>query len=99
MSRLNSPGGHNQTNGFWRAEENGGDAPKHEPNSFGGPVQDPCYREFLTRYPATPAAVSNLAGHMQGIPERIAKLQIEHFTKAEPAYGCGVGEAPPGLRG
>jgi catalase len=30
---------------------------------------------------------------MKGIPERIAKLQIEHFTKADPAYGRGVAEA------
>ncbi|MGA3079065.1 MAG: catalase [Bryobacteraceae bacterium] len=60
---------HNR-DGFMRADENGGDAPNHEPNS-----------------------------HMKAIPERIAKLQIEHFTKAEPAYGRGVGEARPGLRG
>jgi hypothetical protein len=35
------------------------------------------------------ALISNSAGHMKGIPERIAKLQIEHFTKAYPAYGPG----------
>jgi len=29
---------------------------------------------------------------MKGIPEHIAKLQIEHFTKADPAYGRGVAE-------
>jgi len=39
------------------------------------------------------ALISNLAGHMKGIPERIAKLQIEHFGKADPAYGRGVAEA------
>jgi catalase len=39
------------------------------------------------------ALISNLAGHMKGIPERIAKLQIEHFSKADPAYGRGVAEA------
>jgi len=39
------------------------------------------------------ALISNVAGHMRGIPERIAKLQIEHFTKADPAYGRGVAEA------
>jgi catalase len=38
------------------------------------------------------ALISNIAGHMKGIPERIAKLQIEHFTKADPAYGWGVAE-------
>jgi catalase len=39
------------------------------------------------------ALISNIAGHMKGIPERIAKLQIEHFTKADPAYGKGVADA------
>jgi len=107
--------------GFMRADENGGDSPNYEPNSFGGPVQDPRYRELpykvsgdVNRYDhrlgnddykqagdlfrlMTPsekkALIGNLAGHMKGIPERIAKLQIEHFTKADPAYGRGVAEA------
>ncbi len=39
------------------------------------------------------ALIGDFAGHMKGIPERIAKLQIEHFTKADPAYGRGVAEA------
>ncbi|HXO98505.1 MAG TPA: hypothetical protein VN857_18090 [Chthoniobacterales bacterium] len=30
---------------------------------------------------------------MRGIPEHIIKLQISHFTKADPAYGRGVAEA------
>ena len=42
---------------------------------------------------AKKALIGNLAGHMKGIPERIARLQIEHFTKADPAYGRGVAEA------
>ncbi|MGO9263039.1 MAG: hypothetical protein ACLQU1_43185 [Bryobacteraceae bacterium] len=29
-----------------RADENGGDSPNYEPNSFGGPVEDPRYREL-----------------------------------------------------
>jgi catalase len=37
--------------------------------------------------------IQNLANHMRGIPERIIKLQISHFTKADPAYGRGVAEA------
>jgi catalase len=39
------------------------------------------------------ALIGNIAGHMKGIPERIIKLQIEHFTKADPAWGQGVAEA------
>ena len=37
--------------------------------------------------------IQNLANHMRGIPERIIKLQISHFTRADPAYGRGVAEA------
>jgi catalase len=107
--------------GFMRADENGGDSPNYEPNSSGGAVQDPRYRElpykvsgdgnrydhregnddysqagdlFRLMTPAEQKAlIGNLAGHMKGIPERIARLQIEHFTKADPAYGRGVAEA------
>ena len=42
---------------------------------------------------AKKALIDNLAGHMKGIPEHITRLQIEHFTKADPAYGRGVAEA------
>jgi catalase len=107
--------------GFMRSDDNGGDAPNYEPNSFGGPKEDHRYLE----YPSTIAGdagrynhrdgnddytqagnlfrlmkpdekqrlISNLAGHMRGIPERIVKLQLSHFTKADPAYGRGVAEA------
>jgi catalase len=107
--------------GFMRADDNGGEAPNYEPNSFGGPVQDPRYREMpykvsgaVDRYNhregnddykqagdlfrvMTPAErqelISNIAGHMKSVPERIAKIQIGHFTKADPAYGRGVAKA------
>ncbi len=36
--------------------------------------------------------ISNLVGHMKTVPEYIQKLQISHFTKADPAYGRGVAE-------
>ena len=36
--------------------------------------------------------VTNIANHMRGIPEHIIKLQLSHFTKADPAYGRGVAE-------
>ncbi|QUP52919.1 catalase [Ralstonia syzygii] len=31
-----------------------------------------------------------IAGAMAGVPEDIQRAQIEHFTKADPAYGAGV---------
>ena len=39
------------------------------------------------------ALIDNLAAHMKGIPEHIARRQIEHFAKADRAYGRGVAEA------
>jgi catalase len=36
--------------------------------------------------------IENIVNHMRGIPERIQRLQISHFTKADPAYGRGVAE-------
>ena len=35
----------------------------------------------------------NIAAAMQGVPEAIVRRQIEHFRKADPAYGAGVAEA------
>ncbi|MGB7846079.1 MAG: catalase-related domain-containing protein, partial [Candidatus Acidiferrum sp.] len=34
--------------------------------------------------------ISNIVGSMKGIPPRIQELQIQHFYKADPAYGSGV---------
>lgn len=35
----------------------------------------------------------NIAAAMQGVPRAIVDKQIEHFTKADPAYGAGVKKA------
>ena len=100
--------------GFMRADENGGDAPNYEPNSFGGPVQDPRYRETpykvsgeVNRYDhrlgnddykqpgdlfrlMTPsekqALISNLAGHMKGIPERIITVSYTHLRPTRATF-------------
>ena len=37
--------------------------------------------------------IVNIANAMTGIPERIIKLRISHFTKADPAYGRGIAQA------
>jgi catalase len=107
--------------GFMRFDENGGDAPNYEPNSFQGPVEDPRYREMsyaitgkvgrfdhregnddykqagdlfrLMKPDEKRRLIENISNHMRGIPEHIIKLQISHFTKADPAYGRGVAEA------
>jgi catalase len=36
--------------------------------------------------------IQNIVNHIRGVPERIQRLQISHFTKADPAYGRGVAE-------
>jgi catalase len=32
----------------------------------------------------------NIAAAMQGVPQEIINRQLEHFDKADPAYGAGV---------
>jgi catalase len=104
--------------GAMRFDENGGDAPNYEPNSFGGPVESHRFREMhysaqgdIGRYDHregnddyTQAGdlfrllsaeqkqrlIHNLVNHMRSVPERIQRLQIGHFLKADPAYGQGV---------
>jgi catalase len=34
--------------------------------------------------------ISNIVASMKGVPRRIQELQIQHFYKADPAYGTGV---------
>jgi catalase len=34
--------------------------------------------------------VSNIVGSLGGAAQRIQELQIQHFYKADPAYGTGV---------
>jgi catalase len=36
--------------------------------------------------------IQNIVNHIRSVPERIQRLQISHFTKADPAYGRGVAE-------
>jgi catalase len=36
--------------------------------------------------------IANIVGHMKTVTERIQRLQISHFFKADPAYGRGVAE-------
>ncbi len=100
--------------------DNDGGAVNYEPNTRGGPVQDPgCaepplkidghaarydHREDTDYYNQagalfrlmSPAQQANLmdtiAAAMQGVPETIVRLQLEHFGQADPGYGKGLGE-------
>jgi catalase len=107
--------------GFMRFDENGGERPNYEPNSFGGPVENHRFIEMrysvqgevgrynhregnddytqagdlfrLLKPEEKKRLIGNIVKHMSGgVPERIQRLQISHFTKADPAYGRGVAE-------
>lgn len=46
----------------------------------------------LMRTDARERLVGNIVGSMRTVPRRIQELQIQHFYKADPAYGTGVAE-------
>jgi catalase len=90
----------------------------YEPNSFGGPTQDPAYREpplplhgpadrydhragnddytqagdlfRLMKPDQRQRLCRNIAEAMAGVPQQIVARQLEHFDRADPAYGQGV---------
>jgi catalase len=104
--------------GAMRFDGNGGPEVNYEPNSFGGPTQDPKYVERPKMVSGTVARhdhrtdsdyftqpgnlfrlmpadaqqrlIGNIVGSLGQTPERIQELQIQHFYKADPAYGTGV---------
>jgi catalase len=104
--------------GAMRFDGNGGPAVNYEPNSFGGPKQDPKYVERPKMVSGTVARhdhrsdadyytqpgnlfrlmpadakqrlISNIVGSLGNTPRRIQELQVQHFYKADPAYGSGV---------
>jgi catalase len=106
--------------GAMRFDDNGGIGPNYEPNSLGGPKEDPAYRDpmfhvegeagrhnhrdgnddytqpgnLFRLMPADAKArlIDNIVTSMRSVPERIQRKQIEHFLKADPAYGQGVAD-------
>jgi catalase len=84
-----------------RFDGNGGKEVNSEPNSFGGPTQDPKYAERPKQVSGTMARhdhradakqrlINNIVGSLKNPPERIQKLPAQHFYKTDPAYGTGV---------
>ena len=112
--------------GMMRFDGNYGAQTNYEPNSFGGPAEDPAYRERprsisglvdrhnhrldedyytqpgnlfrLLKSEERERLIGNIVASMHGVPEYIQKLQIQHFAKADPAYGAGVARGL-GLKG
>jgi catalase len=104
--------------GHMRVDGNYGSAPNYEPNSFGGPTQNPAYIErprpitgtierhnhrlendyysqpgnlfSLLPDDAKQRLIGNICVSMSTVPRRVHELQIQHFYKADPAYGTGV---------
>ncbi len=109
-----------QRDGAMRFDGNGGGAVNYEPNSYGGPVEDPSVKEpplaisgAADRYNHRDGnddygqagdlfrlmpedergrLLDTIAAEMRGVPEDIARRQIGHFSKADPAYGAGVAQ-------
>jgi len=107
--------------GSMRFDGNGGGSVNYEPNSFGGPKEDPRFKEpplkisgDVDRYDHREGnddytQAGNLfrmfttdqkqrlcqaiADAMQGVPDFIVHRQLDHFRKADPAYGEGVARA------
>jgi len=82
-----------------------------EPPLDMGSVADRFDHRVDTDYYSQPAALfhlmnddqkqqlfGNIARHINGVPDDIIQIQLEHFRKADPAYAEGVKNALAGLR-
>ncbi|OPX19851.1 MAG: catalase [Desulfobacca sp. 4484_104] len=109
-----------QRDGFMRCDDNGGNSPVYEPNSFGGPQENPAYKEpplkisgDADRYgqplvdedyiqpgnlyrlmppDAQARLIDNLVNSLKTVPQFIQERMVQHFYKADPAYGQGVAQ-------
>ena len=108
-----------QRDGRMRFDDNGGPSVIYEPNSFGGPVADPTYREPPLKisgdadwydqkrgvdddyvqpgnlYRVMPSdeqqrLIENIVGSLKQVPGEIQQKMVDHFRKADQAYGDGI---------
>ena len=98
----NGAGPHYEPNSFGGAAEN--HAYREPPLKLSGDADRYDHREdnddytqagdlFRLMSPSQKAALmDNLVASMGGVPEMILRRQIEHFTRADPAYGQGVAD-------
>jgi catalase len=122
VNKPKCPVHHYHRDGSMRFDGNFGSAPNYEPNSFGGPKENPAYKELPIALDGKPAArydhregnddytqpgnlyrlmdegarqrlIVNIAGSLGQTPERIQRLQVSHFYKADPDYGTRVAKA------
>ena len=108
-----------QRDGQMRFDDNDGPSVVYEPNSFGGPVADPTYREPPLKisgdadwydqkrgvdddyvqpgnlYRLMPSdeqqrLIGNIVGSLKQVPGEIQQKMVDHFRKADQAYGDGI---------
>jgi catalase len=70
-----------------------GDAGRYDHRQGNDDYQQPGDLYRLMPPDAKDRLVQNIAGSMKGVPERILKLQISHFEKADAEWGRKVAEA------
>jgi len=122
INRPHATEAHNyQRDGYMRFDDNEGASPNYEPNSFGGPREDPAYNEPSLRisgdadryeqkrgvdddyvqpgnlYCLMPAdeqqrLIENIVGSLKKAPKEIQEKMVDHFRKADQAYGDGVAQ-------
>jgi len=120
VNRPKAPVAHYHMDGAMRFDAPGRTDAYYEPNSFGGPKEDPSVAEpplriasdadrfnhrtgyddytqpgnlFRLMSPEQQALLmDNIAGAMAPVPEAIQRRQVEHFRRADPAYGAGVAQ-------
>ncbi|MFC1725391.1 catalase [candidate division KSB1 bacterium] len=108
-----------QRDGHMRFDDNSGVSVNYEPNSFGGPLEDPSYKEpplkisgdanwyeqkrgvdddyvqpgnlFRLMQPdEQKRLIENIVGALRNVPNKIQTKMVEHFSKADKAYGAGI---------
>ena len=67
-----------------------GTVARHDHRSDGDYYTQPGNLFRLMPADAKQRLISNIVGSLGHTPKRIQELQIQHFYKADPAYGTGV---------
>ena len=89
----NSFGGHTQDKSYLeRPKMVSGTVARHDHRSDSDYYTQPGNLFRLMSADAKKRLINNIVGSMKSVPKRIQELQIQHFYRADPAYGGGVAE-------
>ena len=87
----NSFGGPTQDNKYVeRPKEPSGTVARHDHRSDADYYTQPGDLFRLMTTDAKQRLIANIVGSLKQTPRRIQELQVQHFYKADPAYGTGV---------